>query len=73
MLATLIAGLVLAAAVYGTASLRTSDMAPAGPESSRSSRRRASLDQIVAGFGSVWLEDSDSQTLLRMEPGHAPA
>ena len=68
VLATLIAGLVLAAAVYGLASLRTSDTAPAGPKIVAKLSPAGGLDQIVAGFGSVWLEDSDSQTLLRMDP-----
>ena len=68
VLATLIAGLVLAAAVYGLASLRTSDTAPAGPKIVAKLSPAGGLDQIVAGFGSVWLADSDSQTLLRMDP-----
>jgi DNA-binding beta-propeller fold protein YncE len=68
VLATLIAGLVLAAAVYGLASLRTGDKVPAGPKIVAKLSPAGGLDQVVAGFGSVWLEDSDSQTLLRMDP-----
>ena len=68
VLATLIAGLVLAAAVYGLASLRTGDTVPAGPKIVAKLSPAGGLDQVVAGFGSVWLEDSDSQTLLRMDP-----
>ena len=68
VLAALIAALVLAAAVYGLASLRSDTAAPAGPRVVATLSPAGGLNQIVTGFGSVWLEDSDSQTLLRMDP-----
>jgi streptogramin lyase len=68
VLAALIAGLVLAAAVYGLASLRTGDTEPAGPKVVAKFSPAGGLNEIVTGFGSVWLEDSDSETLLRMDP-----
>ena len=36
--------------------------------SSRSCRPAGGLDQIVSGFGSAWVADTDTQTLLRMDP-----
>jgi len=68
VLATLIAGLVLAAAVYGLASFGSNDTAPAGPKVVTRISPAGGLDQIVAGFGSAWLADTDTQTLLRMDP-----
>ena len=68
VLATLIAGLVLAAAVYGLASLRSNDAAPAGPKVVAKLAPAGGLDQIVGAFGSAWLADTDTQTLLRMDP-----
>src|SRR3954468_6732543 len=68
VLATLIAGLVLAAAVYGLASFSSNDTAPAGPKVVTRISPAGGLDQIVAGFGSAWMVDTDTQTLLRMEP-----
>jgi streptogramin lyase len=68
VLATLIAGLVLAAAVYGLASFRSGDTAPAAPRVIARVTPAGGLDQIVAAFGSAWLVDSDTQTLLRMDP-----
>lgn len=68
VLATVIAGLVLAAAVYGLASFRSSDSAPAGPKVVARLAPAGGLDQVVAGAGSAWLADSDTQALLRMDP-----
>jgi streptogramin lyase len=68
VLATLIAGLVLAAAVYGLASFGSNDSAPAGPKVVTRISPAGGLDQIVAGFGSAWMVDTDTQTLLRMDP-----
>ena len=68
VLATLIAGLILAAAVYGLASFGSDDTAPAGPKVIARMTPAGGLDQIVAGFGSAWLADTDAQTLLRMDP-----
>jgi ligand-binding sensor domain-containing protein len=68
VLATLIAGLVLAAAVYGLASFGSHDTAPAGPKVVTRISPAGGLDQIVAGFGSAWMVDTDTQTLLRMDP-----
>jgi streptogramin lyase len=68
VLATVIAGLVLAAAVYGLASFRGNDTAPAGPKVVARITPAGGLDQIVAGDGSAWLADSDTRTLLRMDP-----
>jgi DNA-binding beta-propeller fold protein YncE len=68
VLATVIAGLVLAAAVYGLASLRSNDAAPAGPKVIARVTPAGGLDQIVAGYGSVWVADTDAEALLRMDP-----
>jgi outer membrane protein assembly factor BamB len=68
VLATLIAGLVVAAAVYGLASFGSNDTAPAGPKVVTRISPAGGLDQIVAGFGSAWMVDTDTQTLLRMDP-----
>ena len=68
VVATLIAGLVLAAAVYGLASFRSSDTAPAGPKVVTQLSPAGGLDQIVSGFGSAWMVDTDAQALLRMDP-----
>jgi streptogramin lyase len=68
VLATVVAGLVVAAAVYGLASFRTGDTAPAAPKVVARVTPAGGLDQVVAGYGSVWLADTDTQTLLRMDP-----
>lgn len=68
VLATLIAGLVLAAAVYGIASFGADDTAPAGPKVVARVAPAGGLDLVVPGFGSAWLADTDSQTLLRIDP-----
>jgi streptogramin lyase len=68
VLATMIAGLVLAAAVYGLASVGSDEKAPAGPKVVARVAPAGGLDQIVPGFGSAWLADTDTQTLLRMDP-----
>jgi streptogramin lyase len=68
VLATIIASFVVAAAVYGLAGLRSNDTAPAGPKVVAKLTPAGGLDQIGAGFGSAWLADTDTQTLLRMDP-----
>jgi outer membrane protein assembly factor BamB len=68
VLAALIAGLILAAAVYGLASFGSNDAAPAGPRVVARVAPAGGLDQIVSGFGSAWVADTDTQTLLRMDP-----
>ena len=68
VLATIIAGLILAAAVYGLASFGSDETAPAGPKVIARVAPAGGLDQIVAGFGSAWMVDTDTQTLLRMDP-----
>ena len=50
---------------------RSNDAAPAGPKVVAQLSPAGGLDQIVAGFGSAWLVDTDTQTLLRMDPPHA--
>ncbi|HSS58922.1 MAG TPA: hypothetical protein VLK59_12995 [Solirubrobacteraceae bacterium] len=68
LVVTLIAGLVLAAAVYGLASFRSDEAAPAGPKVVAQLSPAGGLDQIVPGFGSAWMVDTDTQALLRMDP-----
>jgi outer membrane protein assembly factor BamB len=68
VLATLIAGLIVAAAVYGLASFGSDETAPAGPKVIARVAPAGGLDQIVAGFGSAWMADTDTQTLLRVDP-----
>jgi outer membrane protein assembly factor BamB len=67
-LAALVGALVLAAGVYGVASFRTDDAAPAGPRVVTRLDPAGGLDLIVQGFGSAWMVDTDSLTLLRMDP-----
>jgi hypothetical protein len=69
VLATLIAGLVLAAAVYGLARLHGSAPAPApaGPRVVARLTPAGGLDAIVPAFGSAWMIDTDSKSLLRMD------
>ena len=68
-LATLIAGLVLAAAVYGLAQLRQRRDGAGRPEGRRRAwRRPAGSTRSSPAFGSAWLADTDTQTLLRMDP-----
>jgi len=67
-LAVLLAGLVLVAAVYGLVNLRSEQAAPAGPEVIARLAPAGGLDQAVPAFGSVWLNDTDAQALLRMDP-----
>jgi streptogramin lyase len=68
VLATVIAGLVVAAAVYGLASFGSDDTGPAGPKVVTRISPAGGLDVIVPAFGSAWLADTDTQTLLRMDP-----
>jgi streptogramin lyase len=68
VLATVIAGLVVAAAVYGLASVGSNDAAPARPKVVTRISPAGGLDVIVSAFGSAWLADTDSQMLLRMDP-----
>jgi streptogramin lyase len=68
MLAALVAAaIVLVAGVYATRSLRTDDPAPAGPKVAARVAPAGALDMVVPAFGSAWLVDKDSQTLLRMD------
>jgi streptogramin lyase len=67
-LATLIAGLIVAAAVYGLASIGGNEPAPAGPRVIARLSPAGGLDQILGAFGSAWMVDTDTQTLLRMDP-----
>ena len=68
VVATLVAGLALAVAVYGLARIRTDEAAPAGPKVVAQLSPAGGLDQIVPGFGSAWMVDTDTQALLRMDP-----
>jgi DNA-binding beta-propeller fold protein YncE len=67
-LATLIAGLIVAAALYGLASFGGDEPAPAGPRVIARLSPAGGLDQIVGAFGSAWMVDTDTHTLLRMDP-----
>jgi outer membrane protein assembly factor BamB len=67
-LAALVAGIVLVAAVYGVTNLRSEQTVPAGPKVVARVSPAGGLDMVVPGFGSAWLTDTDSQTLLRMDP-----
>jgi streptogramin lyase len=69
VLATVVAGLVLAGAIYGATSFRSENPAPAGPKVVARLAPAGALDQAVPAFGSVWLADTDSEALLRMDPG----
>jgi outer membrane protein assembly factor BamB len=67
-LAALLGALVLAAGIYGVANFGTDDTEPAGPRVVTRLVPAGGLDYIVQAFGSVWMIDTDSQTLLRMDP-----
>jgi streptogramin lyase len=67
-LAALVAGIVLVAAVYGLTKLGSDEPVPATPRVVERLAPAGGLDQAVPAFGSVWLADTDSQTLLRMDP-----
>jgi streptogramin lyase len=69
LLAAVVAGIVLVAAVYGVRSIGTENPAPAGPKVVARLAPAGALDQAVPAFGSVWLADTDSDALLRMDPG----
>jgi streptogramin lyase len=66
--ATLLAALVVAAAVIGLAGLRSDEPAPAAPKVIGRFSPAGGLDMVVPGFGSAWLVDTNSQTLLRIDP-----
>lgn len=68
VVAALVAGLVLAVAVYGLASMHSDNAAPAGPRIVAHVTPAGGLDAIVPGFGSAWVADTDSQSLLRIDP-----
>jgi hypothetical protein len=67
-IASLLAALVVAAAAVGLAGLPSDDTAPAAPKVIARLAPAGGLEQAVPAFGSVWLADTDSQTLLRMNP-----
>jgi hypothetical protein len=68
VLAALLAGLVVVAAVYGLTQLGADEPAPAAPKVVTRLAPAGGLDMVVPAFGSAWLTDTDSQTLLRMDP-----
>jgi sugar lactone lactonase YvrE len=66
--AALLAGIVAVAAVYGLTRLGADKPAPAAPKVVARLAPAGGLDWVVPAFGSAWLTDTDSQTLLRMDP-----
>ena len=66
--AALIAAIVVVAAVYGLTRLGADEPAPAAPKVVARLAPAGGLDLVVPAFGSAWLTDTDSQTLLRMDP-----
>jgi streptogramin lyase len=68
LVATLVAVAVLAAGIFAATSFRSDNPAPARPKVVARLAPAGGLDQDVPAFGSVWLADTDSQTLLRMDP-----
>jgi streptogramin lyase len=68
VLAALLAGIVVVAAVYGLTRLGADEPAPAAPKVVTRLAPAGGLDMVVPAFGSAWLIDTDSQTLLRMDP-----
>jgi outer membrane protein assembly factor BamB len=66
--AALIVGIVVVAAVYGLTQLKSDEAAPAAPKVVARLAPAGGLDMVVPAFGSAWLTDTDSQTLLRMDP-----
>jgi streptogramin lyase len=68
LVATLVAVAVLAAGIFAATSFRSDNLAPARPKVVARLAPAGGLDQAVPAFGSVWLADTDSQTLLRMDP-----
>jgi outer membrane protein assembly factor BamB len=66
--ATLVAGILVVAAVYGLTRRGPDEPAPAAPKVVARLAPAGGLDLVTPGFGSAWLTDTDSQTLLRMDP-----
>jgi PQQ-like domain len=66
-LAALVAGAILAAALYAVTHLRPEPAAPPAPKVITHFSPAAGLGEIVAGFGSVWLDDTNRNQLLRMD------
>jgi hypothetical protein len=67
-LATLTAAAILAAAVYEVTHLRPEPAAQRAPKVVMRFSPAAGLGQMVVGFGSVWLDDTNRNQLLRMDP-----
>jgi sugar lactone lactonase YvrE len=68
LVATLVAVAVLAAGIFAATSFRSDNPAPARPKVVARLAPAGGLDLIVPAGGSAWLTDTDSQTLLRMDP-----
>jgi PQQ-like domain len=67
-LATLVAAAILVAAVYAVTHLRPEPAAPPAPKVLTRFSPAAGLGQMAVGFGSVWLDDTNRNQLLRMDP-----
>ena len=68
LVATLVAVAVLAAGIFAATSFRSDSPAPAAPKVVARLAPAGGLDAVVPAFGSAWLVDTDSETLLRMDP-----
>jgi hypothetical protein len=66
--AALVASAILVAALYAVTHLRPEPAAPPAPKLVTRFSPAAGLGEIVAGFGSVWLDDTNRNQLLRMDP-----
>jgi hypothetical protein len=67
-LATLVVGAILVAAVYAVTHLRPEPAAPPAPKVVTRFSPAAALGEMDVGFGSVWLDDTNRNQLLRMDP-----
>jgi streptogramin lyase len=68
LVATLVAVALLAAGIFAATSFRSDRPAPAAPKVIARLAPAGGLDVVVPAFGSAWLVDTDSQTVLRMDP-----
>jgi streptogramin lyase len=68
LVATLVAVAVLATGIFAATSFRSDGPAPAAPKVVARLAPAGGLDVVVPTAGSAWLTDTDSQTLLRMDP-----
>jgi hypothetical protein len=66
--AALVVGAILVASIYAMMTLRPEPAAPPTPTIVDRFAPGGTLGEVVGGFGSAWLDDTDRRQLLRMDP-----